>query len=92
MASFGVAPVFINIPLLETIDICVNILFQVKTCIVGWAAFIKEQFHELPTITMSDMALKLFVFGVILVILVVFVLCILYLSVFNLNAGKYEPE
>ena len=43
MASFGVAPVFINIPLLETFDICANILFQVQTCI---AALIKEQFHE----------------------------------------------
>ena len=50
-ASFDVESLFTNIPLQETIHPFVGILFQDKTCIDG---LIKEHFHEIMTITMSE--------------------------------------
>ena len=50
-ASFDIESLFTNIPLQETIDPFVGILFQDKTCIDGLN---KEHFHEIMTITMFE--------------------------------------
>ena len=51
MASFDVESLFTNIPLKETIDLCVNILFSNCTSIDG---ITKDYFHELLSICMSE--------------------------------------
>ena len=51
MASFDVESLFTNIPLQETIDLCVDLLFNDKPNING---FTKTDFHELHTITLSE--------------------------------------
>ena len=51
MASFDVESLFINIPLQETIDLCVDLLFNDKPNIDG---FSKTYFHELLTVTLSE--------------------------------------
>ena len=51
MASFDVESLFINIPLQETIDLCLEILFNDKPNIDD---FIITNFHELLTVTMSE--------------------------------------
>ena len=48
MASFDVESLFTNIPLKETIDLCVDILFYDRTNIA------KDYFHDLLTICMSE--------------------------------------
>ena len=50
MASFDVESLFTNIPLQETIDLCVELLFNDKPNIDG---FTKTDFHELLTVTIS---------------------------------------
>ena len=50
MASFDVESLFTNIPLQETIDLCVELLFNDKPNIDG---FTKTDFHELFTVTIS---------------------------------------
>ena len=49
--SFDVESRFINIPLQETIDLCVDLLFNDKPNIDG---FTITDFHELLTVTMSE--------------------------------------
>ena len=51
MASFDVESLFINIPLKETIDLCVDILFYDRTNIDG---ITKDYFNDLLTICMSE--------------------------------------
>ena len=51
MASFDVESLFTNIPLQETVDLCVKLLFNDKSNIEG---FTITDFHELLTITMSE--------------------------------------
>ena len=51
MASFDVESRFTNIPLQETIDLCVDLLFNDKPNIDG---FTKTDFHELLTVTLSE--------------------------------------
>ena len=51
MASFYVESLFTNIPLQETIDLCVDLLFNDKPNIDG---FTKTDFHELHTVTLSE--------------------------------------
>ena len=51
MASFDIESLFANIPLKETIDLCVDILFTNTTNIVG---ITKYYFHELLSISMSE--------------------------------------
>ena len=51
MASFDIESLFTNIPLKETIDLCVDILFSNTTNIDG---ITKEYFHELLSICMSE--------------------------------------
>ena len=51
MASFDVESFFTNIPLQETIDLCVKLLFNDKSNIDG---FTITDFHQLLTITMSE--------------------------------------
>ena len=51
MASFDVESLFTNIPLQETIDLCVDLLFNDKPNIDG---FTKTDFNELLTITLSE--------------------------------------
>ena len=51
MASFDVESLFTNIPLKETIDLCVDILFDDRTNIDG---ITKDYFHDLLTICMSE--------------------------------------
>ena len=51
MASFNVESLFTNIPLQETIDLCVDLLFNDKPNIDG---FTKTDFHELLTVTLSE--------------------------------------
>ena len=51
MASFDVESLFTNIPLKETIDLCVDILFYDRTNIDG---ITKDFFHDLLTICMSE--------------------------------------
>ena len=51
MASFDVESPFTNIPLKETIDLCVGILFYDRTNIDG---ITKDYFHDLLTICMSE--------------------------------------
>ena len=51
MASFDVESLFTNIPLKETIDLCVDILFYDRTNIDG---ITKDYFHDLLTICMSE--------------------------------------
>ena len=51
MASFDVESLFTNIPLQETIDLCVKLLFNDKSNIDG---FTITDFHQLLTITMSE--------------------------------------
>ena len=51
MASFDVESLFTNIPLQENIEICAELLFKDKPNIDG---FTITDFHELPTITMSE--------------------------------------
>ena len=51
MASFDVESLFTNIPLQETIDLCVDLLFNDKPNIDG---FTKTDFHELLTVTLSE--------------------------------------
>ena len=52
MASFDVESLFTNIPLQENIEICAELLFKDKPNIDG---FTITDFHELPTITMSEL-------------------------------------
>ena len=51
MTSFDVESLFTNIPLKETIDLCVDILFYDRTNIDG---ITKDYFHDLLTICMSE--------------------------------------
>ena len=51
MASLDVESLFTNIPLQETIDLCVELLFNYKPNIDG---FNITGFYELLTITMSE--------------------------------------
>ena len=51
MAGFDVESLFTNIPLKETIDLCVDILFYDRTNIDG---ITKDYFHDLLTICMSE--------------------------------------
>ena len=51
MASFGVESLFINIPLHETIDLCIELLLNDKPNIDG---FTIADFYELLTVTMSE--------------------------------------
>ena len=51
MASFDVESLFTNIPLKETIDLCVDILFYDRTHIDG---ITKDYFRDLLTICMSE--------------------------------------
>ena len=51
MASFDIESLFTNIPLKETIDICVDILFNNTANIDG---ITKDYFHELLSIYMSE--------------------------------------
>ena len=51
MESFDVESLFTNIPLKETIDLCVDILFYDRTNIDG---ITKDYFHDLLTICMSE--------------------------------------
>ena len=51
MASFDVESLFTNIPLQETIDLCVDLLFNNKPNI---DKFTKTDFHELLTVTLSE--------------------------------------
>ena len=51
MASFDIEPLFTNIPLKETIDLCVDILFSNSTNIDGIS---KDYFHELLSVCMSE--------------------------------------
>ena len=51
MASLDVESLFTNIPLQETIDLCVELLFNYKPNIDG---FNITGFHELLTVTMSE--------------------------------------
>ena len=51
MASFDIESLFTNIPLKETIDLCVDILFSNTTNIDG---ITKGYFHELLSICMSQ--------------------------------------
>ena len=51
MASFDVESLSTNIPLKETIDLCVDILFYDRTNIDG---ITKDYFHDLLTICMSE--------------------------------------
>ena len=51
MARFDVESLFTNIPLKETIDLCVDILFYDRTNIDG---IMKDYFHNLLTISMSE--------------------------------------
>ena len=51
MASLDVESLFINIPLQETIDLCVDLLFNNKPNIDGLT---KTDFHELLSITISE--------------------------------------
>ena len=50
MASFDTESRFTNIPLQETIDLCVELLFNDKPNIGG---FTVTDFHELLTVTIS---------------------------------------
>ena len=52
MASFDVASLFTNIPLQETIDMCVRKLFENKYYIDGLS---KDSFCEMLTVTMTEM-------------------------------------
>ena len=56
MASFDVESLFTNIPLQETIDLCVENLFQDRTHVDNLS---KDSFRELLTRTMSE-SLSLF--------------------------------
>ena len=51
MASFDVESLFTNIPLQETIDLCVENLFQDRTHVDNLS---KHSFHELLTRTMPE--------------------------------------
>ena len=51
VASFDVESLFTNIPLQETIDLCVDLLFNNKPNI---DKFTKTDFHELLTVTLSE--------------------------------------
>ena len=51
MASFDVKLPFTNIPLQETIDFCVQKLFEDKNYIDGLS---KDSFHEMLTVTMTE--------------------------------------
>ena len=51
MANFAIELLVTNISLQETINLCVGILFQGKTCT---DASTNKHFHELITITMSE--------------------------------------
>ena len=51
MSSFDVESVFTEIPLQETIDLCVELLFNDKPNIEG---FNITDFNELLTVTMSE--------------------------------------
>ena len=51
MASFDIESLFTNIPLQETIDLCVENLFQDRTHVDN---LLKDSFHELLTRTMSE--------------------------------------
>ena len=51
MVSLDVESLFTNIPLQETIDLCVDRLFNDKSNIEG---FTKTDFHELITVTLSE--------------------------------------
>ena len=51
MASFDIESLFANIPLKETIDLCVDILFSSMT---NKDDIIKDYFHELLSICMSE--------------------------------------
>ena len=51
MASFDVESLFTNIPLQETINLCVKILFNDNSNIDG---FTVTDFHQLLTVTMSE--------------------------------------
>ena len=50
MASYDVDSLLTNIPLQETIDLCVELLFTDKSNING---FTITDFHELPLLSMS---------------------------------------
>ena len=51
MASFNIGSLFTNIPLQETIDLCVENLFQDRTHVDNLS---KDSFRELLTTTMSE--------------------------------------
>ena len=51
MVSFDIEPLFTNIPLQETIDLCVENLFQDRTHVDNLS---KDSFRELLTRTMSE--------------------------------------
>ena len=51
MASFDIESLFTNIPLQETIDLCVENLFQDRTHVDNLS---KDSFRELLTRTMSE--------------------------------------
>ena len=51
MANFDIEPLFTNIPLQETIDLCVENLFQDRTHVDNLS---KDSFRELLTRTMSE--------------------------------------
>ena len=51
MTSFDIESLFTNIPLQETIDLCIENLFKDKTHVDN---LLKDSFHELLTRTMSE--------------------------------------
>ena len=51
MASFDTESLFTNIPLQETIDLCVQKLFEDKSYIDGLS---RDSFHEMLTVTMTE--------------------------------------
>ena len=51
LASFDVKSLFTNIPLRETIDICIDELFQDEDMVLG---FTRQQLHKLLSLTATD--------------------------------------
>ena len=51
MASFDVKSLFTNIPLKETVNICIEKLFHEESMVFG---FSKEQLHKLLSLAVTD--------------------------------------
>ena len=56
MASFDIESLFTNILLQETIDLCVEKLFEDKSCIDGLS---KDSFRQMLTVTMTESFISL---------------------------------